>query len=116
MPERDGRYYRISEVSELTGVPTHVLRQWEDRFRQLKPNRNRANRRRYTAADIEIVRRIKQLLWIEKMTTEGARRRLAEELRGEGRPQTRQEAIELIDAIEREVRDMIDLLDSEERS
>ena len=54
--------YSISEVSELLNVPAHRLRQWEERFPPLDPARNRANQRYYTDADVEIVRRIKQLL------------------------------------------------------
>lgn len=103
----------ISEVSETTGVPAHVLRQWEERFSQLRPRRDRANHRYYSPQDIEIVRRIKQLLWQEKMTTEGARRRLAQELRGEGRPKTRQEALERLEQIEAEARQLLALLDDE---
>ncbi|MBN2308330.1 MAG: MerR family transcriptional regulator [Candidatus Hydrogenedentes bacterium] len=110
MGESPERRHKISEVSEITGVPIHVLRQWEERFPQLRPSRDRANRRFYLAADIAIVRRIKQLLWHEKMTTQGARTRLAQELRGMGRPQTRQEAVELVDRIEEEIRAMLDLL------
>lgn len=70
------------------------------------------NRRYYTAEDIEIVLRIKQLLWHEKMTSAGAQRQLAQELRGEGRPKTQRETLDLIDAVEEEVRAMLDLLDS----
>lgn len=111
MASLESKRYGIAEVSELTEVPTHVLRQWETRFPQLRPKRDRANHRFYTDKDLAVVRRIKQLLWHEKMTTEGARKCLAQELRGEGRPRTRQEAIELLDKIETEVRHLMDLLD-----
>ncbi len=107
-----GRYYGISEVSNLTEVPPYLLRQWENRFPQLKPERDRANRRRYTAEDIAVVRRIKHLLRHERMTTAGARQRLNQEIRGEGRPRTRQETLDLLDTIESEVRAMLDLLES----
>ena len=108
-PDADKRY-KIGKVSEMTGVAPHVLRQWEAKFPQLKPKRDRANRRYYTAADINIVRRLKTVLWHEKMTAKGARIRLAQELHGEGRPKTRQEAIEILDKLEDEVRAMLDLL------
>lgn len=89
-----------------------MLRKWEAAFPQLKlkVKRDRANRRYYTAEGIEIVRRLKQLLRHEKMTYKGAAERLAQELRGEGRPKTRQEVFDLLDKIETEVRDMLDLL------
>mgnify|MGYP002682127741 CR=1 FL=1 len=55
--EFEDRQYGIAEVSHMTGVPAYVLRQWEDRFPQLKPGRDRARRRIYKPADIEIARR-----------------------------------------------------------
>jgi hypothetical protein len=61
---------------------------------------------------VEIVRRIKQLLWHEKLSTEGARVRLVQELRGEGRPKTRKEALDILDQMENQVRSMLDILDS----
>ncbi|HOD51400.1 MAG TPA: MerR family transcriptional regulator [Candidatus Hydrogenedentes bacterium] len=109
----EDRRYGIAKVSDMTGVPAHVLRQWEGRFPQLKPGRDRANRRFYKPGDIAVVQRIKQLLWHEKMTTKGARIRLAEELRGEGRPRTRQEAIDILDKMEEQIRTMLDLLEEE---
>ncbi len=104
--------YSISEVSALTEVPDYVLRQWEMKFPPLKPQRTRSRRRFYVSKDIDIVRRIKQLLWHEKLSTEGARLRLIQELHGEGRPKTRQEVNGLLDRMESEVREMLDLLDS----
>ncbi|HIJ64766.1 MAG TPA: MerR family transcriptional regulator [Candidatus Hydrogenedentes bacterium] len=109
----ENRRYGISEVCRLVDVPAHTLRQWESRFPQLKPKRDRANRRYYTPADINVIRRIKQLLRHEGMTTRGASRALSQELYGQGRPKTRQEAIDLLDEIEAEVRALLDLLDEE---
>lgn len=108
------RRLRISEVSELTGVAIHLLRQWEEKIPQLKPRRDRANRRYYLEKDIDIVRRIKHLVRHEKMGLDGVKIRIAQELHGEGRPRTRQEAIDLVDRIETEVRTMLEILDSEE--
>lgn len=105
------RRYSIREVSELIEVPDYLLRQWEGRFSPLRPKRDHAGRRYYLAADIEVARRIKQLLRYEKMTTEGARARLQQELQGEGRPRTRKEAIELIDTIESEIDALLDILE-----
>ena len=103
--------YSISEVSEMLRVPAHRLRQWEARFPPLNPARNRANRRYYTEADVEIIRRIKQLLQHEKLTTKGAVRRLTNELYSVGRPQTRSEMVDLLDKMEHELRSMLDMLD-----
>lgn len=114
MPDLDDRRYAIAEVSELVGVPSHVLRQWESRIGPFKPRRDRANRRIYSVGDIEIARRIKQLLRDEKMTTQGAAKRLEEELKGEGRPKTNTETLDLIDKIDEEVRAIVDILDKYE--
>lgn len=95
----------------MTGIPAYTLRRWERLFPQLKPKRNRAGRRYYTNDQIDIIRRLKQYLYHDKMTTAGARRRLSEELRGEGRPKTGAEALALIDRIEAEARAMLDALD-----
>ena len=110
MIKREDKRLSISEASEKTGVAPHLLRQWESRFPQLKPKRNRAGQRYYTARDLDIVQRIKHYLWHERMTTQGARLRLAEELHGRGRPKTSTEALELLKRIEAEVIAMLDQL------
>jgi DNA-binding transcriptional MerR regulator len=112
MPASTDRYFQISEVCELTGLPAHLLRQWEEKFPQLKPKRSRTGRRYYTQGDIDIVKRINYLMRHEKLTASGAKIRLAQELHGEGRPRSRKEAIDLLDTIEKEVRTMLDLLRS----
>lgn len=111
--ELDDRYYGISEVSEITNVPVHVLRQWEERFSQLRPKRSRTNRRQYTPRDIAIVQRIKQLHWHEQRGTAGVKRQLTMELEGIGKPKTRNEAQDLIDKIATEARTLLALLDDE---
>ena len=75
MPDEEIRrlYYSISEVGEKCGLKPHVLRYWETEFRQLKPKKNRAGRRVYTEADLEVVHKIIHLLRNEKYTIEGAR-------------------------------------------
>ena len=107
------RRYRISEASDATGVAVHVLRQWEERFPQLKPARDHANRRYYTETDVEIVRRIKELVKHEKLTTKGARRKLSQEMFGVGRPKTKKEMLDLVDKMQDEIRTMLDMLDQE---
>ncbi len=113
MAEADDRRYGIAEVSRMVGVAAHVLRQWESRFPQLKPKRDRAKRRYYQARDIEIARRIKQLVRHDKLTTEGAIKQLNIELYGVGRPKTKQEVIDLLDKMEAEVRGLMELLESQ---
>jgi len=99
-----GRRHSIGEVSELTGVAPHLLRQWENKIPQLKPKRDSVQRRYYLDKDIEVVRRVCYLLRHEKLTLDGVRVRIAQELHGEGRPRTNREALDLLDEIEKEIR------------
>ena len=72
----DKRYFRIGEASDIIGVEPYVLRYWESEFPQLKPQRADSNQRTYQRKDIEALLEIKKLLYDEKMTIEGARKRL----------------------------------------
>ena len=66
-------YYSISEVSEITKLKAYVLRYWETEFTQLSPPKNRAGNRTYRQKDIEIILKIKDLLYDKKYTIDGAR-------------------------------------------
>ena len=72
------RYFAIGEVSELCAVKPHVLRYWEQEFPQLKPVKRRGNRRYYQHEDVQMVRRIRSLLYDQGFTIGGARQRLRE--------------------------------------
>ena len=72
------RYFTIGEVSELCGVKPHVLRYWEQEFTQLKPVKRRGNRRYYQHHEVLLVRRIRELLYEQGFTINGARNRLDE--------------------------------------
>lgn len=71
-------YYRIGEVSELTGVKAHVLRYWETEFRWMAPPKSRSKQRLYRKRDIEFVWLLKKLLWEQRYTIAGARQRIQE--------------------------------------
>ena len=71
-------YYSIGEVCDLTGLKPHVLRYWETQFQVLRPSKNRAGNRVYRPKDIELVLLVRNLLYEEKYTIEGARQRLLE--------------------------------------
>jgi DNA-binding transcriptional MerR regulator len=75
------RYFTIGEVSELCGVKPHVLRYWEQEFTQLKPVKRRGNRRYYQHHEVLLIRRIRELLYEQGFTINGARNRLSEGLR-----------------------------------
>jgi DNA-binding transcriptional MerR regulator len=75
-------FFKIGEVCDLVDVQPHVLRYWESEFPMLAPQKNRAGQRVYRRKDVEIVMRIRELLYDEKFTIAGARRKLSGELRG----------------------------------
>jgi DNA-binding transcriptional MerR regulator len=72
----DKLFYRIGEVAGLVGVKPHVLRYWESEFTVVRPAKTRANHRLYRRRDVEHLLHIKQLLHEERLTIEGARKRL----------------------------------------
>jgi DNA-binding transcriptional MerR regulator len=74
-------YYRIGEVEQITDVPAYVLRYWESEFKLLRPKKNPAGQRLYRPRDLELVQRIKTLLYDERLTLEGAKKRLLAESR-----------------------------------
>jgi DNA-binding transcriptional MerR regulator len=77
----DKMFFRIGEVSQITGVKPYVLRYWESEFRLLRPNKNKSGQRVYRRRDVETVLEIKDLLHARKFTIAGAKKWLA----GEGR-------------------------------
>jgi len=73
-PEK--RYYRIGEVSKLTGVKPYVLRYWESEFRWMSPQKSRSKQRLYRKRDIDMILLIKKLLYGQRFTIAGARKKL----------------------------------------
>ena len=74
------RYFTIGEVSDLCAVKPHVLRYWEQEFTQLKPVKRRGNRRYYQHHEVLLIRRIRDLLYEQGFTINGARHRLESEI------------------------------------
>jgi DNA-binding transcriptional MerR regulator len=74
------RYFTIGEVSDLCAVKPHVLRYWEQEFAQLKPVKRRGNRRYYQHHEVLLIRRIRDLLYEQGFTINGARHRLENEV------------------------------------
>jgi DNA-binding transcriptional MerR regulator len=73
------RYFTIGEVSDLCAVKPHVLRYWEQEFTQLRPVKRRGNRRYYQHHEVLLIRRIRDLLYEQGFTINGARHRLDSE-------------------------------------
>ena len=83
-PIPDKLFFKIGEVAEIAEVEQHVLRYWEDEFDVLKPNKNRSGQRLYQKKDIEQVLEIKQLLYADKFTIAGAKKRLKQKKSSNG--------------------------------
>jgi DNA-binding transcriptional MerR regulator len=76
-------FFHIREISELEGIKPHVLRYWETEFPQLRPEKGSTGQRIYREKDLHLIRRIKRLLYEEKFTIAGAKKRLSGEHRGD---------------------------------
>ena len=110
-------YFSIGEVCTMTSLKPHVLRYWESQFRFLNPAKNRSGNRVYQRREIELIVLVKHLLYTEKYTIDGARRKVDEHRRGGALRGVAREAItrETIGELERELRAVIDILDGRER-
>ncbi len=76
IPEKS--YFRIGEVSKILGVAPYVIRYWESEFKSVRPLRAKSDQRLYRRKDVEELLSIKSLLYDEKFTISGAKKRLAE--------------------------------------
>ena len=113
-------YYSISEVSKITGLKQYVLRYWETEFPELHPAKNRAGNRIYRDKDIDLIKKIKTLLYDEKFTIEGARHKLREEEDFDN-SQMRlhfglSKPMKLIEEIRKEAEEVLGLLSGAEKS
>lgn len=93
-------YFRIGEVCDLIKVQPHVLRYWESEFPMLAPQKNRAGQRVYRRKDVEMVFRIRDLLYEEQFTIAGAKKKLLDEMRKGGAPRTGPVAEPVIEPVE----------------
>jgi DNA-binding transcriptional MerR regulator len=74
----DKLYFKTGEVAKLVGVKPYVLRYWETEFGVVRPGKTRARHRLYRRKDVESLLEIRRLLYTERYTIEGAKRRLRE--------------------------------------
>lgn len=100
-------FYRIGEACKKVDIQPYVLRYWETEFPALDPDKSKSGQRVYSEEDIELIRRIKELLYEEGYTIAGAKKRLAEELEDGGSP--REPGAEALDS---EARERIETLES----
>lgn len=71
-------FFSIGDVCDLTDLKPHVLRYWESQFRFLHPAKNRSGNRVYQRREVELIMLVKDLLYVDKYTIEGARARVDE--------------------------------------
>jgi len=106
-------FFSIGEVCELTDLKPHVLRYWETQFKVLSPAKNRSGNRVYARREVELILFVKQLLYTDKYTIDGARQQLdAQRKSGALRSAARASlGREVVDGIERELRGIVDVLE-----
>ncbi|MDY6881100.1 MAG: MerR family transcriptional regulator [Thermodesulfobacteriota bacterium] len=102
----DKRYFRMGEASRIVEVEPYVLRYWEEEFPQVRPQRADSNQRTYQKKDLEVLLKIKKLLYEEKMTIKGAKQRLKKD--GESKDAHTNRLI--LESIKEDLRDVLKIL------
>jgi DNA-binding transcriptional MerR regulator len=102
----DKLYFKIGEVSKISGLPSHVLRFWESEFKKIKPRRTASGQRSYTRKDIETILEIKHLLHEKKFTLEGARKYLNTKTKRDSPP-----VMELLEDLKAELKSIRNMLE-----
>jgi DNA-binding transcriptional MerR regulator len=108
-------FFSIGDVCTLTDLKPHVLRYWESQFKFLHPAKNRSGNRVYQRREIELIMLVKQLLYTEKYTIDGARQKIDEykksgELRSVARAALDSQAVE---AMESDLRSILAILNGQ---
>jgi len=104
------RYFTIGEVSELCAVKPHVLRYWEQEFPQLKPVKRRGNRRYYQRHEVQLIRQIRALLYVDGFTISGARNKLDHDIEVDGKPLVSDYRTEIVSDLIREIDEVVSML------
>jgi len=102
-PQPNKLFYRIGEVSRISGLEPHVLRYWETEFPQIKPDKGKSKQRLYSKKDLESVLLIKQLLYKEGYTISGARKKL-------NGKEDRDMVASVLESAKKELREILELL------
>ncbi|MGD8880664.1 MAG: MerR family transcriptional regulator [Desulfobacterales bacterium] len=102
----DKLYFRIGEASKIVKLPTYVLRFWETEFPRIRPKRTSSGQRLYTRKDLELILKIKNLLYEKKFTIQGARRHLSAKTSKKDMP-----VKQLLKELHSELKSIKDLLD-----
>ena len=110
----DKLYFKIGEVAKLVGVKPYVLRYWETEFSVVRPGKTRSHHRLYRRRDVETLLEIRRLLYGERYTIEGAKRRLRELGRAPAPAEVSADADDLRARVRTELLELYRLLEEEE--
>ena len=109
----DKLYFKIGEVAKLVGVKPYVLRYWETEFSVVRPGKTRSRHRLYRRRDVETLLEIRRLLYGERYTIEGAKRRLRELGRASAAPAAAADMEDLRARVRSELLELHRLLEDE---
>ena len=113
MLEPDKKYLNISEVSERTDVPAYTLRYWEKEFKQLRPERY-SGQRKYSPLDVELVKKIKDLLYNKGYTVDGVKKCLTVDRRKKNKSNDTQVSVtdsKILEEIKQELKEILEILE-----
>lgn len=103
-------FHKIGEVGQLTGLEPYVLRFWESEFSALRPKKNPGGQRVYIDRDIQVILRIKKMLYEEGYTIAGAKKRFIEQRTSQKESQSKDRKPDLIHRIREELEDILQSL------
>ncbi len=103
-------FHKIGEVGQLTGLEPYVLRFWESEFTALRPKKNPGGQRVYIDRDIQVILRIKRMLYEEGYTIAGAKKRFVEKRASQKEGQNKEGKPDLIHRIKEELEDILQSL------
>ena len=111
----DKKFFSIKETAEITGIKPYTLRYWEKEFSMLHPIRRESGQRKYTRKDLEIIQEIKELLYSQRYSIEGARKFLRQQKKKKEeqialRFDEDSAAVSLMKDIKKELKEMLKIL------
>jgi len=95
-------FYRIGEISRISGLAPYVLRYWETEFPHLRPEKRKSGQRLYTKKDLDNILQVKQLLYQNGYTISGAKKKL--------RGRSGQDKDDLLESTKKEIREILEIL------
>ena len=107
----DKLYYSIGEVERITDLKPYVLRFWEKEFSMLKPKKNKKGQRSYKKKGVELILRIKDLLYKQKFTIKGAIQAIKDERKKKGEPEKIDDSRDFLLKVHHELKQLTNVLE-----